>query len=83
MKKYLVDVYLPSIGAHYDTYLPAGKRISETTGLLVRIAEHLSSGGYMGTPDAMLLDAETGSPIPPDLTVYDAGIRNAHHLILV
>lgn len=83
MKKYLVDVYLPACGEHYDAFLPMGKRIYEVTRLLVGIANALSGGNYKGTEDAMLLNAETGEPFPLGETVYDAGIRNASHLILI
>jgi hypothetical protein len=82
MKKYLVDVYLPASGKHYDVCLPAGKQIGEATQLLAKIAESLS-GDYMGTADAMLLDADSGEPFDRAETVYDAGIRNASRLILI
>ena len=49
MKKYLVDVYLPTLGQHFDAYLPATKRIGEVTSLLVNIMRSLSNGNYMGT----------------------------------
>lgn len=83
MKKYLVDIYLPTSGKHYDTYLPASKQIGEATQLLVNIAESLSGGSYMGTADAALLNADDGEPLNRDMTVYDAGIRNASKLILI
>lgn len=83
MKKYLVEIYLPACGEHYDAFLPVEKKIYEVTKLLVDIADTLSGGSYKGTKDAMLLSAETGEPFPPDITVYDAGIRNASRLILI
>ena len=83
MKKYLVDVYLPAIGKHYDVYLPTGKQIGEATRLLVSIAESLSLGSYKGTADAVLLDAVSGEPLDRGDTVYDAGICNSSKLILV
>ena len=83
MKKYLVDVYLPAVGRHYDALLPAGKPVAEATHLLVLLAESLSGGSYEGTDQAVLLDAESGLPLPREDTVYDAGIRNASQLILI
>ena len=83
MKKYLVDVYLPSSGKHFDVYLPAGKRIGEATQLLVGLAEALSGGGFKGTADSALLSANSGQPLNKDITVLDAGIRNASKLILI
>ena len=83
MKKYLVDIYLPTTGKHYDVYLPAGKKIDEATGLLASIAESISGGSYMGTADSVLLNANNGEPLDRDITVYDAGIRNSTRLILI
>lgn len=83
MKKYLVDVYLPSIGKHYDVFLPTGKKIGEAAALLAHIAESLSHGGYRNTGEAVLLDAITGEPFRLGETVFDAGIRNSSRLILV
>ena len=83
MKKYLVDVYIPATGKHYDAYLPAGKQIGEATQLLVNIAESLSQGSYMGTTDAVLLNANNGEPFDRNDTVYDANIRNSSKLILI
>ena len=83
MKKYLVDVYLPSVGRHYDVYLPAGKFVGEATALLVDIAESLTGGSFKGTESSVLMDAISGQPVRSDVTVYDAGIRNSSKLILV
>jgi len=83
MKKYLVDVYLPAVGKHFDVYLPTGKQVGEATQLLVNIAQSLSGGSYMGTANAVLLDAGSGEPLNRDETVYDAGIRNSSKLILI
>lgn len=83
MKKYLVDVYLPAIGKHYDVNLPAGKRISEATQLLIKLAESLSGGSFIGSRDSMLVYAINGEPLNENSTVYDAGIRNATKLILI
>lgn len=83
MKKYLVDVFLPATGQHYNVLLPAGKRMGEATRLLVSVTESLSNGDYRGTPDAMLLRAENGAGFDPERTVHDSGIRNASRLILI
>ena len=83
MKKYLVDIYLPAANKHYDAYLPGGKRIGEATQLLINIAETLSGGEYKGTMDSVMLNAMNGDPYDRNLTVYDAGIRNASKLILI
>jgi hypothetical protein len=83
MKKYLVDVHLPAAGKHYDAYLPSGKSIGEATRLLINIAESLSGGNYKGTENSVLLNAIDGEPLMPDITVYDAGIRNSSKLILI
>lgn len=83
MKKYLVDVYLPALGAHYDVYLPAGKQIGEAVSLLSGIMESLSGGGFKSREDSVLLDADDGKPVDYDISVYEAGIRNSSRLILI
>lgn len=83
MKKYLVDVYLPASGQHFDAFLPAWKQVHEVTKLLVNITSSLSGGSYQGTQDAMLLNAENGIPLDADSTVHDVGIRDASRLILI
>jgi hypothetical protein len=83
MRKYLVDVYLPAAGKHYDVLLPMGKQIGEATQLLVKIAESLSGGSYKGSANSVLLNADTGEPLNRVATVYDAKIRNSSKLILI
>ena len=83
MKKYLVDVYLPATGKHYDVYLPTGKQIGEATQLLVKITESLSGGSYKGGGESLLINAKSGEPLNRSDTVYEAGIRNASELILI
>ncbi len=83
MKKYLVDVYMPACGEHYDAYLPAGKLIGEAASLLVGVIESLSNGNYKGTADTVLINAVNGEILDQGITVYDAGIRNASKLILI
>lgn len=83
MITYLVDVYLPASGEHFDTYLPAGKLVGEATLLLIKIVESLSSGKYRGTSNSVLLNADNGAVYDRNITIYDAGIRNASRLILI
>ncbi len=83
MKKYLVDVFLPTLGQHYDAYLPANKTVYETIALLSQIAESLSEGSFKGSNNTMLLDADSGEPYLMTDTIYKAGIRGASRLILI
>lgn len=83
MKKYLVDIYLPASGKHYDAYLPAGKTVGEAAFLLIEIVQTLSGGDYRGSADSVLLNAASGEVYDRDITVYDAGIRNSSKLILI
>ncbi|MCL1794947.1 MAG: hypothetical protein FWG34_13905 [Oscillospiraceae bacterium] len=83
MKKYLVDVYLPALGNHYDVYLPAGKRIGEAASLLSGIMASLSGGNFNSGADCVLINADDGKPMDYAMSVYDAGIRNSSSLILI
>ncbi|MCL1878772.1 MAG: EsaB/YukD family protein [Defluviitaleaceae bacterium] len=83
MKKYLVDVYVPSVSKHYDVLLPAEKKIGEATMLLVEIVESLSNKSYKGSQGSMLLRADNGVPLDKGATVFESKIRNATRLILI
>lgn len=83
MKKYLVDVFLPTLGRHYDVYLPANKTVYEAVLLLSQIAESLSEGNFKGSATTMLLDAKSGEPYSMADTIYKVGIRSASRLILI
>lgn len=83
MTKYLVDVYLPASGEHYNAYLPAGKMIGEVTALLISIVGSLSNGNYKGSNDSILINAVNGNVFDRNITVFDAGIRNSSKLLLI
>ncbi len=83
MTKYLVDVYLPAIGKHYDAYLPGCKYIGEVILLLVNIMESLSNGSFKGSAESVLINADNGQLLDCNATVFDAGIRNSSKLILI
>lgn len=83
MQKYLVDIYVPALGEHFDVYLPMGKRIGEAVMLLVQLISSLSGGSYKGTADSTLLNAISGEAYDFDTSVYDSGIRNSSRLILI
>lgn len=83
MRKYLTDIYLPAAGMHLNVFLPSEKQIGEVIYLLGKAVEELCSGSYCCTDDSMLFYAERGDIISPELTVEEAGIRNASKLILI
>ena len=83
MKKYLVDIYLPSTGVHYDAYLPAGKKIGEATELLAGMMEKLTNHSYKSSEHSLLLRADNGEVLQKDITVFASGICNAAKLILI
>ena len=83
MKKYLVDVFVPAIGVHYDVYLPTRKQVAEAMRLLINIVESLSGGSYKGTPNSTLLREHDGVALNLNETIHDAGVRNSSKLILV
>ncbi len=83
MIKYLVDVYLPASGKHFDVFLPANKLIGEVISLLVDIVVPLSGNSFERTADTILINAANGEVYNFNTTVFDAGIRNAAKLILI
>lgn len=83
MKKYLVDVFLPASGEHFDAFLPANKLIGEVISLLAETVVPLSGNSYKRTSDTVLINAANGEVYDFNTTVLDSGIRNAAKLILV
>ena len=83
MKKYLVDVYLPASGEHFDAFLPANKLIGEVISLLADIVVSLSGSSFEKTTNTVLINAANGGIYNPNTTVSDSGIRNSTKLILI
>lgn len=83
MNKYLVDVYLPASGEHFDVLLPVNKRIGEVIPLLTDIVMQLSGNSYGRTANAVLINAANGEVYDFNTSVFDAGIRNSTKLILI
>ena len=83
MDKYLVDVYLPASGEHFDVFLPVNKLIGDAISLLVDIIAPLSGNSFEGTADTILINAADGHVYDFNTTVFDAGIRNSTKLILI
>ena len=83
MNKYLVDVYLPASGEHFDVFLPANKLIGEVISLLVETVVPLSGNNFERTSDTVLINAVNGGVYDFNTTVFDAGIRNSTKLILI
>lgn len=83
MKKYLVDVYLPACGEHFDAFLPINKPIGEVISLLAEILIPLTRNSFKKTADTVLINAVNGEMYDLNTTVFDAGIRNSTKLILI
>lgn len=83
MNKYLVDVYLPASGEHFDVFLPVNKLIGEVISLLTETIIPLSGNSYKRTPDTVLINAANGEVYDFNTSVFDAGIRNSTKLILI
>ena len=83
MDKYLVDVYLPASGEHFDVFFPVNKLIGEVISLLVDIVVPLSGNSFKATVDTVLINAVSGEVYDFNTTVFDSGIRNSAKLILI
>lgn len=83
MKKYLVDVYLPAAGKHFDVFLPENKYIGEAVSLIADAVIPLAGNSFARTPDMLLINANNGYVYDFNKTVFDAGIRNSAKLILI
>lgn len=83
MKKYLVDVYLPAAGKHFDVFLPENKYIGEAVSLIAEAIIPLSGNRFEKTPYTVLINANNGMVYDSNITVFDAKIRNSSKLILI
>lgn len=83
MKKYLVDVYLPAAGKHFDVFLPENKYIGEAVSLIAEAIIPLSGNSFEKTPYTVLINVNNGMVYESNITVFDAEIRNSSKLILI
>jgi hypothetical protein len=83
MKKYLVEIYIPAAGRHIDAFLPCGKLVGEATMLLSKTAVSICGESFSEAAESVLIDFDNGLPIDRNITVEEAGIRNAAKLILI
>ena len=83
MKKVLVEVFVPVIGARYDVFIPNTSQMSEVLELLKKAVTDLSNGRFIATAETAVCYRENGSVINVNMTVYELGIHNGSKLMLI
>ena len=83
MNKVLVTLYIPTIEAEFDIWLPLNKRIYNVIVLLVKIVNEFSGGYYKPETLPRLYDKLTAKPYDINLSVKEADIINGTEIILI
>ena len=83
MDKVLVKLYVPTIEAEYNVWLPINKKIHNLISLIVKSINELSGGYYKPSKMPMLYDKLTAKAYDINLTIKQNNIKNASELILI
>lgn len=83
MNKVLVKLYVPTIEAEYDVWLPLNKKIYKIIILLKKAVNEFSGGEYVPTTQPLLYDKQTAIEYDVNLILKDTNIRNGTELILI
>lgn len=78
---FLVDVYVPALGKHFDVRIPEDGTMYEISALVGAAVETVSSGEYQAN-DPMLCNKE-GRYLNPAETAKACRLHNSSSLILV
>ncbi|MBR4039076.1 MAG: EsaB/YukD family protein [Clostridia bacterium] len=83
METIIVEICIGLNGVVSDFMLPAhvpvGKLIHEIVPLVEQVFQEITFGGQL----PMLFSMTSGSVIPSELTLAQAGVRDSHRLVLV
>lgn len=83
MDKVLVEIYIPAIGAGYDTFLPVQVKVKQATELLNNIFSQLNQEYFQSSTQLLLCDRETGIIFNPEDFIEETRISNGSKLLLI
>ena len=83
MRKVLVEVFVPTIDARYDVFIPCASQMSEVLELLKRAVADLSDGRFVPTQETAICYRDDGSIINVNMTPYELSIHNGSKLMLI
>lgn len=82
MDKVLVNLFVPSIGARYDVYIPTFLTVGEISQLLAEILDRLTNHQYASSGEEFLCSLDKNLLLRQEHTLHDYGVVNGEHLML-
>ncbi|THF73922.1 methyltransferase [Cohnella fermenti] len=83
MDNILVEIYLPVAGRCFDVYIPLTSRLHEVEVLLAKAFMEVSGGYFVGSPDSVLCDRESGTVLDINKSALELGMCNGSRLMLI
>ena|GEM_PF-2141333 len=84
MASLLVDVFMPGSGKTYEFRLDGSMLVSEATAqIIARIREAEKDAFLIDLATAILSDIHISARLKPELSLYAAGVKSGHRLILL
>ena len=84
MTKILVTLNIPTITTYFDAYLPINKKIGTLKKYLLKAIKELTDTNFDIELSALkMIDQETGKEYENDVYLYDSGIKNGSHIIII
>lgn len=83
MNKILIKLYVPTIEAQYDVWIPLNKKIGNVVKLLIQAINELTNGYYRPRKMPILYDKLTAKEYDMNLTVKKANIINGTEIVII
>lgn len=83
MNKVLVEIHIPAIGDHYDTFIPVDVPIKDVTGVIAGGVVEITNGRYVTSGNEQLCMKAPAGLLDPRLTLQDYGVKDGMQLYLV
>lgn len=81
--KILILVYVPSLEASFEFYIPINRKIGTIKNTLIEFIQNEYGFAIKDTGSVLIIDKETGDILNEDIFVYDSNIRNGTKILLI
>ena len=81
--KILILVYVPSLEASFEFYIPINKKIGTIKNTLIGFIQKEYGFSIKETGSVSIIEKETGNILNEDVFVYDSSIKNGTKIILI
>ena len=83
MNKVLVELYIPAIGEHFDTFAPVDVPIKDMIGVFASGVADVTNGRYVISGSEQLCTKTPDGLLAPHLSLQDYGIKDGTRLYLI